>query len=75
MSALEIELRLYDHPHTRARAYGQDDFPREDMEVDAYGWEYSEGDRVGSYVLTDVGSSIYTDDARGNYIIAAARLA
>lgn len=47
------------------------------LEVEAHGWDHSEGDTVTidgeTYVLAVVYGTIHTGDNRGNYILALAK--
>lgn len=67
----EVELRLYEHPETRATCEDREG------EVDAHGWDYAEGDTVligrDRYTITQVYDAIQTGDTRGNYICATAQ--
>lgn len=72
----KIELRLYEHPETRAKAYDAAGFAIEE-EVAAYGWDYTEGDtiQVGGdlYTITQIYDDLQTGDVRGNFRFAVAR--
>lgn len=76
-----LTLRLYEH--VRARVVERDgvDIREEMHEVEAFGWNFSDGDTVEigdeTFVLmSGVGATgIHTDDNRGHYIEALAVLA
>lgn len=71
-----VELRLYSHYDTEARAYTPYGEYIEE-EVDIRGWVYSEGDtvRVGEhlYTISEIDDEIQADYERGNYISAMAQ--
>lgn len=74
-------LALYEHPDTRARVIDRDEIALDTAaapECDAHGWDYQRGDVIEidgeECEIIQISGDIQTDDPRGNYVEAVARV-